>query len=262
MSSDKITPKLFLWNGLALIIADLQHTAVHSHHAIQLTGSTSEPFTIEFPGKEKVSTNTIAIQSNEPHKFLNPSEEAVIFLCIEPHSRLGEMVQTGILWDQPYKNLDKSLLASLLTGIDENRFDCSQMYRKVKGLVQEISGKNSNELQMDNRVQKAMAYIKDHLDRKITIKELACHVHLSESRLMHLIKQETGMPFRKHVLWALLRVCTQNIIEGMNLTQAAVEAGFADQAHFSRTFLAMFGIPPADFFKDSRNIQAVFCDGI
>ena len=36
---------------------------------------------------------------------------------------------------------------------------------------------------------------------------------------------------------------------GSSLTDAAVEAGFADAAHFTRTFRGHFGIPPSALLK-------------
>ena len=70
--------------------------------------------------------------------------------------------------------------------------------------------------------------------------EMAC---LSESRFSHLFVAEVGLPYRTYVLWRRLMVAVNIISAGDTLTKAAHEAGFADSAHFSRTFLRMFGVP-------------------
>ena len=69
---------------------------------------------------------------------------------------------------------------------------------------------------------------------------MAC---LSESRFSHLFTKETGLPFRTYVLWRRLMQAVERRAAGATLTEAAHQAGFSDSAHFSRTFLRMFGIP-------------------
>jgi AraC-like DNA-binding protein len=69
---------------------------------------------------------------------------------------------------------------------------------------------------------------------------IAC---LSESRFSHLFVDQIGLPFRTYVLWRRLSSAVDRMASGASLTNAAHEAGFADSAHFSRTFLRMFGIP-------------------
>ena len=68
---------------------------------------------------------------------------------------------------------------------------------------------------------------------------IAC---LSESRFSHLFVEEIGLPFRTFVLWRRMMLAVNSVASGASLTSAAHEAGFADSAHFSRTFLRMFGV--------------------
>jgi AraC-like DNA-binding protein len=68
---------------------------------------------------------------------------------------------------------------------------------------------------------------------------------LSAARLRHLFVEQTGLPFKTYVLWLRLTRAVERMAAGRSLTQAAHEAGFADSAHFSRTFKRMFGIAPA-----------------
>ena len=91
---------------------------------------------------------------------------------------------------------------------------------------------------------RALTYIKERIDRPITLEEVAAAVNLSPSRFRHLFVEETGMALRPYILWLRFQKAWALISQGQTLTEAAHGAGFADSAHLSRTSRRMFGIPP------------------
>ncbi|KPF69647.1 hypothetical protein IP84_04450 [beta proteobacterium AAP99] len=78
----------------------------------------------------------------------------------------------------------------------------------------------------------------------------AAALGVSESRLQHLVKQETGLPFRRLRLWMRLRaavLAANGRAAGRadaDLTRAALDAGLAGSAHLSAAFREMFGMSP------------------
>jgi len=50
---------------------------------------------------------------------------------------------------------------------------------------------------------------------------------------------------RQYILWSRIQRATQAVVGGMSLTDAAMEAGFSDSAHFSKSFRATFGLAPS-----------------
>jgi AraC-like DNA-binding protein len=80
----------------------------------------------------------------------------------------------------------------------------------------------------------------------VSLADAASAAALSPGRFRHLFVQETGTPFRAYLLWLRLNVAIEAAMAGASWTAAAHEAGFADSAHFTRTFKRMFGINPAD----------------
>lgn len=88
-----------------------------------------------------------------------------------------------------------------------------------------------------------------------SIEHVASTVGLSESRLSHLFKEQTGVPPSRFRRWSRLRQATTHLAGGMSITNAALEAGFADAAHLTRTFTEMLGITPG-MFSASRLIVA------
>lgn len=102
---------------------------------------------------------------------------------------------------------------------------------------------------LDPVVSQACEHIRKHLSRPIALAELARAVHLSPSRLAHRFRQAMGVPVRRFILWCRVRAAVEGAMRGASLTEAAYAAGFADSAHLSRTFRAMFGIAPSLLFR-------------
>lgn len=74
---------------------------------------------------------------------------------------------------------------------------------------------------------------------------LAAQVHLSPSRFSHWFAQHSGIPLRTYRKWLRL-ICSLQYLQQAQLTDIAHQARFADQAHFSRTCMHMFGVRPSD----------------
>ena len=87
------------------------------------------------------------------------------------------------------------------------------------------------------------------LNGPFTLVAVAKAMHRSSSRFAHRFSAATGLPLRRYVLWCRLRTATAAAMRGASLTEAAHVAGFEDSAHLSRTFRAMFGVPPSLLFK-------------
>ena len=97
----------------------------------------------------------------------------------------------------------------------------------------------------DPRIRAVQHYIRQHLHLALRLPQLAAVAQLSGSRLAHLFAQQVGMPLRSYIRWQRMRSALQAVQAGHNLTTAAHAAGFADSAHFSRTFARMFGTTPS-----------------
>jgi AraC-like DNA-binding protein len=96
-------------------------------------------------------------------------------------------------------------------------------------------------------VGRSLEYIEKHLEQGRPRLELAAKAAgLSPSRLTHLFSEVVGLPFRRYVLWARVKRVVRLVGQGANLTDAAIAAGFSDQAHLSRTFRDMVGLRPSD----------------
>ena len=110
----------------------------------------------------------------------------------------------------------------------------------------------------DNRIELAIDWVEQHLHEKITLPDVAAQIHLSPERTRHLFVQEAGVSFTQFLMWKRIKsaiVCA--VRDKSNLTEAALRAGFADQAHFCRLFKRTFGIAAGGLLQNSRSIQFI-----
>jgi AraC-like DNA-binding protein len=96
---------------------------------------------------------------------------------------------------------------------------------------------------VDRRLLRALDAFESH---DLTVSDAAAQVGLSDSRMTHLMTDTLGAPPRAWRTWFKLRhAIREAVFGGVNLTQAAHHAGFADSAHLTRTCKQLMGVRPA-----------------
>ena len=75
--------------------------------------------------------------------------------------------------------------------------------------------------------------------------ELARRLGLERTQALRLFKQSTGTTFRQFKRWTGLQHAARLIVAGALVRTAAMDAGFADTAHLTRTFKQCFGLTPS-----------------
>lgn len=76
--------------------------------------------------------------------------------------------------------------------------------------------------------------------------ELAYRLKMERTGALRLFKAATGLTFRRFKQWSALQHAARQIAAGELVRTAAMDAGFADTAHLSRTFRASFGVTPSE----------------
>jgi AraC-like DNA-binding protein len=89
-------------------------------------------------------------------------------------------------------------------------------------------------------------------ERELRVTELAQQSGLSMRQLRHRFTEELGINPSAYLRWRRLRRAIACIERGATLTEAAIEGGFADGAHFSRVFQAQFGMAPSQALSSLR----------
>jgi AraC-like DNA-binding protein len=106
-------------------------------------------------------------------------------------------------------------------------------------------------------VDAAKAFIHGSLDRNVSLEDIARDVGCSPYHLMRLFRAETGQALRGYRSRLRVAAALERIVEGADdLTQLALEVGFASHSHLSDTFRTVLGATP------SRLRQDFGCDGL
>ena len=81
---------------------------------------------------------------------------------------------------------------------------------------------------------------------RMSQRALADRLQMERSKALRLFKATTGQTFRRFKQWSALQHAARKIASGELVRTAAMDAGFADTAHLSRTFRLSFGLTPSE----------------
>ena len=118
-----------------------------------------------------------------------------------------------------------------------------QQYRQAKRYVSDDA----------NMVNIAIHYMKENIEKRITLQELADHVGYSTSHFTTLFKQQTGhTPLSYHNLLKIQQACYLLDITDMKINQISYKIGIGDQYYFSRLFSKIMGMSPYKYRKTKK----------
>ena len=237
---------MYLWNGGSLLIGrSTGATGEHSHHAIQIALSAERPIRFRVDRDSWSEYDGALITPNLRHVF-DGGTQLVAHVFVEPESREGRALlerlgTTGIV---TMDDSDLPVVRSFLFEPWAARADAATMTRAAHDVIRHLSGGLEPRQPVDDRVARAVAYMKAHISESMALADIAGAVNLSPGRFRHLFVAETGMTVRPYILWLRFQRAWELITAGSSLSAAAHGAGFADAAHLSRTSRRMFGAPP------------------
>ncbi|HJT71706.1 MAG TPA: AraC family transcriptional regulator [Terriglobales bacterium] len=243
--------QLYVWPHHLLILSPPFASAGHRHHAAQIAFGLNGPVVFESPRNGLQRADMLLIPPDTLHA--HPAFGASAFLYLEPESiewTHFSGCEDGRFVPLPFKEQLRSLARRAAAG------DAVAAQSLADALIGQSPGRSPRN---DALILRACTLIRQSLDGSITLAALAHAVRLSSSRLAHRFREATGVPVRRYVLWCRLRAAADAAMRGASLTDAAHFAGFADSAHLSRTFRAMFGIAPSLLFTSGRT-AVTFCE--
>lgn len=251
---------IYFWNSRLLILDQNLSTLPHIHHYVEIIISIEGTFRILIEDNW-IETDAILLDKDVSHQLTGSNREQVVLL-LEPETITAEALKNKFLCESSIFTLDKLVQSETkhaLKNLSHPTATPEEANRTLALLIKDILGIPPTNKLFDPRVKRVLAELRSSPEKK-NIRELSRLVHISESRLMHLFKEEVGIPIRQYILWARLMKAVNAIVAGNSFTHAAHEVNFADSAHLSRTFKRMFGKTLTEVFGSSKNISIITCE--
>jgi AraC-like DNA-binding protein len=96
-------------------------------------------------------------------------------------------------------------------------------------------------------VRVSKQYLEEHVAENVTLDELARHAGLSPYHLCRVFRQAVGMTLHAYQTQSRVRRAKALLRAGVPITRVAAETGFCDQAHLTRHFKRIVGLPPGRY---------------
>lgn len=103
-------------------------------------------------------------------------------------------------------------------------------------------------------INKVVDWLTQNYDSTITMKILAELGNMSVSSLHYKFKEATGMTPLQYQKQLRLQEARRYLLDGLNVTEAAVRSGYLSSTQFSREYKRQLGLPPTQYIR-SRNSQ-------
>lgn len=201
----------------------------HRHATAQLTIGLSGPVTIRQPDNPVTTGGAVFVRPGINHA-LEPIDSALLIL-VEPQTVIGRKLLALLA------SSDVSILPQAVRRLIHAHGPLSLCLAKLQAA-------NASDVALDERLNAALVFIENAQGSRV-LARAAAEVQLSSSRLRALAQQQLGISLAKWLMLRKLRAAARALASGSSLAESAVDAGFADQAHLTRSMRQVFGVTAA-----------------
>ena len=118
----------------------------------------------------------------------------------------------------------------------------------ISGIVSDYADRNRKENVADNYVESAIAYMKTHYPYSLSISNVAAYVGIEQSYLYRIFKSKTGISPREWLVKYRLDQAVKMLSDNdRSVTEIALSVGFYDLPHFTKAFIANYGVSPREY---------------
>ena len=185
-------------------------------------------------------------------------EEAIAPIFIETqlvgYAMIGQFRSTenlppAVLKTAQKKGCKKELLEYFYELPYYNKIKVKNILALFSILVDYIITKEIISVKGERLINKTLAYIEQHIDRPITLDEVARNAGRSRSSISHSFKKILGKPFSKIVIEAKLSKAEEYFKNSPSLSigEVAFKLGYKDPLYFSRLYKKHKGISPSEY---------------
>lgn len=261
-----VVPRLYIWSKRSLYLGahyvpEREYTVSWDQLVVCLEGEVI----LKLAEGSHRACRSILLRAGTtvPIEDIDTSKATLAVCYLNPIGQDYMALQTMMCGEVKGMHIDHATEAELveqLLYVRNARLSSKQAYEKVESLVfpPHLAGREFR--QFDERIITVVHTIKATVRDNLSVGRLAAEVHLSESRLVKLFKQQIGVPITKHRIGYRVFVGIVHLAVGYSITEAALAAGFASTAHFSKCFRASIGTQPSATFLSPPYLEVILAD--
>ena len=252
----------FAWDGVLLLGLHALSNRRHSHAPATLLIGLDGPFQIAIGDQPPTTVEAVLLAPNTV-RATESQGTRLVDLLVDPDAEACRSVRAALA-GRLHCRLERQRFDAVAPEMERLfRTDCSaaDATKVLSGLLQALPVGAGADAGLDQRIQASIAALRQALPGRVPgAAELAHAAGLSESRFLHLFKAQTRSTYRQYVQWLRLQVAVRAWAKKQSLAEIATEAGFADQAHFTRTLRRLTDFVPSTL-TDTRRFECRDCSG-
>lgn len=236
------------------------NTSPHYHDTLQLVFDLDRTFKLKDKDSDWKEYSAAIIKDRHIHQ-LDSNNSIQLFLYLDKDSNYARQLTRKYLATQGINDLSKSDIRKLSNNFFKKLLiesDCESLFRGYMLILRHLIDLGTPALK-DERVEKAIAFIAQSRDRQPTVKDVAAQVHLSESRIRHLFKEQVGQPIQNFMLWMKIVDSLNLIVKGSKVEDTAYATGFWDASHMNRSYKTLLGVTPGAIQQLDGKVRIITC---
>ena len=266
--------------GKELHITDIGYYPQASYHYRERTKEEAEQFIliycVEGHGWFSINGNKYSVQSNQffilpkntAHSYGSDSKDPWTIYWIHFNGEKASFFANG--FDKPTNitpnsdsrieerlRLFEEIFYTLSRGYSKNNFyyaitSLFYFLGSMKFLGEYRESAQPQNKQMDI-IEDIIHYMRENIEKKITLSDLATHVGLSSSHLSSIFQKKTGYsPLRYFTHLRIQEACHYLDFTDMKINQICHKFGFEDAFYFTRIFTQVMGMSPSKYREQKK----------
>ncbi|WP_223551656.1 AraC family transcriptional regulator [Aestuariivivens sp. NBU2969] len=180
----------------------------------------------------------IHFTGDKSHIFVNhPNEKVEIDLSV--NSRFKDRI---LLFEEIYNNLEM--------GYSKDNLEYANicLWHMLGSLRYLSQFRKIKEIHSSDRIAKSIAFMRGHLNEKLSLETLAAHVGLSVAQYCSLFKKKTSrspLDYLTHL--KIQKACGLLDFSDLKINEIAKQVGYTDPFYFTRVFSKVMGLSPKKY---------------
>ena len=207
---------------------------LHKHPMLEIYASFDGESHLALENGE-LKGHVIAVGAGAVHAISDKGKYGIAIFT-DPLSEYGYSLKQSVLGDEPYRVLN----ADLTDVFSEPKIDMANV-KVLSDRILESLNIQSFTRPFSDTVLKAIDALSSS-DCTFDMDDLAERVFLSKSRLAHVFSEETGITLKEYIQLKRLESACRLMLNGSNITEAAMDTGFSGSSHIATSSMKMTGM--------------------